>query len=256
MELIFGRRPVAEALRAGGRVDTLLVARGARGPELREILELARRSGVSLRQVPVAALDRLASNGQHQGVVAEVAEYHYCSLNELLVPAEERPLYLALDEVQDPGNLGSLLRTAECVGVTGVLLPEHRSAGITAAVIKASAGAVEHLRVARVPGLVPALEQLKRHGVWVVGLDAHEGQDLESVDWTMPLGVVLGSEGRGLRRTVSAVCDLRVRLPLAGRVRSLNVAVAGGIVLYHAWRSRDVEAGRMGEPRREREQLC
>jgi 23S rRNA (guanosine2251-2'-O)-methyltransferase len=175
----------------------------------------------------------------HQGVVAEMSEFRYADVDEILARAiqrDEYPLVLALDRIQDVHNLGALIRTAEAVGAHGVIIPQRRAAGVTPAVYKSSAGAVAHLLVARVTNLVRTLKQLQEAGLWIVGLDVGADRDYDEVDWAMPLCLVVGSEGEGLGRLVRETCDFLVRLPMRGRVESLNAAVAGSIVLYTAWR--------------------
>lgn len=237
MEILVGRNAVREALRAGRRrVDWLLLAEGVeRKGIIADILHLCQKGGIAVRTAPRVELDRLGSE-HHQGVAARVSDYPYVALEEILSVAAERgepPFLLALDSLQDPQNVGSLLRTAEAVGVHGVILPERRAAAITPAVSRASAGAVEHLRVAQVTNLARTLEALKAQGVWVVGVEDHpRAQDYHRADLNIPLVIVLGSEGEGLRRLVMDKCDLLVRIPMRGRINSLNVAVAGSLVLY------------------------
>ncbi len=232
---LYGRHAVLEALRAGHSIEEILIARGVhtRGA-LDEVIALARQATVPVREVPRTELDRLARH--HQGIVARVHGFEYADLDELLAaaPARGEPAFLLmLDSVQDPQNLGTLLRTAEAVGVHGVILAERRAAGVTPAVVKASAGAVEHLRIARVTNLARTIEECKRANIWVVGVEkAPEATDLYRADLSMPLVLVLGSEGAGLGRLVKEKCDFLVRLPMWGRIESLNVAVAGSIALY------------------------
>lgn len=240
-EVLVGRNAVREALLARRRrVRRILLAEGTqdRGA-VEEILTLCREASVPVERVRRAALDRLGSELTHQGVAAHVSPYPYAGLDAIMARAEERgepPFLLALDSLQDPQNVGSLLRTAEAVGVHGVIVPERRAAGVTPAVSRASAGAVEHLLVARVTNLVRTLQELKGRGVWVVGVEDEPGaQDYRRVDLSMPLVLVVGSEGPGMRRLVVETCDLLVRLPMRGRIGSLNVSVAGSIVLYQAW---------------------
>ncbi|HOG45268.1 MAG TPA: 23S rRNA (guanosine(2251)-2'-O)-methyltransferase RlmB [Anaerolineae bacterium] len=239
IEFLYGRNAVLEALRAGRRRPyALALARGAR-PEgtLAAILDLARERGVPLREVEREELDRLAEG--HQGVALEASPYPYADLDALCAGVGPGSLFLLLDLLEDPQNVGTLLRTADVVGVAGVILPERRAAGITPAASNASAGAAEHLRVAQVTNLVQAMEALRQAGVWLAGLeDVPEAQLYDAVDWRGPMAVIVGSEGRGLRRLVRERCDLLVRLPMAGHVSSLNAAVAGSIVLYQAWRRR------------------
>jgi 23S rRNA (guanosine2251-2'-O)-methyltransferase len=238
---IYGRNPVLESLRYGDSVARVLVARGAHETRpIQEILSLARQNGVPVEIVERRLLDSRTANGVHQGVVAVVKPFEYVSLDAIVQRAAgERLLVLALDSVQDPQNLGTLLRTAEAAGVHGVLLPEHRSVDVTPLVEKASAGAARLIRVAQVTNLVRALQDMKKAGAWVVGVenDATAGP-YDRCDLTVPLVLALGSEGRGLGRLVRETCDMLVRLPMHGRVSSLNVAVAGSIVLYETLRQR------------------
>lgn len=247
-ELLYGRNAVREALRARRRrLHRLLLAeRGREGGDqrLRELADEARRAGIAVLEGPRQQLDRAAPGANHQGVALEAGPYPYVDFRELLAEAGASPLYLALDQVQDPQNVGTLLRTAEAVGVTGVLIPEHRAAAITPAVVNASSGATEHLRVARVTNLARALAQLKGAGVWVAGLEAApEAGPLDDADLAGPLALVVGSEGRGISRLVRETCDFLVRLPMRGRIASLNAAVAGSVALYAADRQR-ARAGR------------
>lgn len=233
---------MAEALRSGRPIRKITIANGVRpSPVLAEIQALARSRGLEVERAEKRAIERLVGSIHHQGVAAEADPYRYASVEEILASAQRRgepALVLVLDSLQDPQNLGSLLRTGEAVGVHGVILPKHRAVGITPAVAKASAGATEHLTVAQVVNLPRALEELKEKGIWVIGLDAGATQSYEQVDPSLPLAIVVGSEGKGLGRLVKERCDLLVALPMRGRVASLNAAVAGSIVLYHLWRQR------------------
>jgi len=216
----------------------LAVARGAQpGGTLAAILELAGRGGVPVRHVERQDLDELAPG--NQGVALQASEYPYQELDDLTSRAAPGSLFLLLDCLEDPQNLGTLLRTAEAVQVSGVVIPEHRAVGVTPAVSNASAGAVEHLAVARVGNLVQAMGALREAGVWLIGLEnVPEAQVYDRVDWTGPTALVVGSEGRGMHRLVRERCDLVVCLPMAGRIGSLNASAAGSIALYQAWRSR------------------
>jgi len=240
-EYVWGPRAVLEALRGGRDVKRLLVVPGDRhAPPIAEALALAADQGVPIGRLTA---DRLAAiSPHHQGIAAEVATFAYAVLDDILaaVAGAERPaLVLALDSLQDPQNLGALLRTAEAAGVDGVLLPEHRAAGVTATVARASAGAVEHLRIARVVNLPRALDRLKEAGLWVYGLAADGETPYFAADLAGPVAIVVGSEGEGLGRLVRTRCDIVLRLPLQGRVAALNAAVAGSIVLYEALRQRE-----------------
>lgn len=241
-DLLYGRHSVAEALRSGRRhIRRIFLAQGVdRTGILSEIVASARLIGCPVIETPRERLDD-AVGGNHQGVVAQAAEYPYVDLDALLAApgATHDTLYLALDHLQDVQNLGTLLRTAEAMGVTGVILPGRRSAGITPAVVNASAGAVEHLKIALVTNLVQALEVLKENGVWVAGLDADpEAKPLGEADLTGPLVLIVGAEGTGLSRLVKERCDWLVAIPMVGKVESLNAAVAGSVVLVAARQAR------------------
>ena len=241
-DYVWGRNPVMETLRSTRRVYRLLLAEGARDAGLAGILSEAEKRRVPVEYVPRRRLDELANGAVHQGCVAAVAPREYASVEDILALAEQRgepPLLLILDSIQDVQNLGSLLRTAEAVGAHGVILPEHRAAGLTPAVDKSSAGAVEHLLVAQVTNLTRAVDQLKKQGIWIVGLAGEAAQDYDRVDLDRPIALVVGNEGKGIGRLLREHCDFLVRLPMRGQVNSLNAAVAGSIVLYAAWRQRE-----------------
>ena len=248
IDLLYGRRPVYEVLRAGRRrIYRLLLAEGVRehADSVAQIVSLAQAKGVQATRCNRRELDRV--NPDHQGVVVEAGPYAYTALHDLLAfpnDPDTPPLFLLLDLLQDPQNVGSLLRSAEAVGVHGVIIPERRAVGVTAAVVSASAGAVEHLRVTQVTNLARVIDELKHHGVWVAGLEVDPGAQLyHQADLRGPLALVVGSEGGGLRRLVREKCDLLLRLPMRGRVASLNAAVAGSIVLYEAERQRSYSDG-------------
>jgi 23S rRNA (guanosine2251-2'-O)-methyltransferase len=241
-EYLYGRNAVLEALRAGRGIRRLLVAESAHGSAVQELLAEAQRLRVPVTSLDRHRMDRVAGDRHHQGVLAEVAPFPYRRVEDLLAEAQQRgetPLILALDSLQDPQNFGTLLRTALATGAHGALIPEHRAAGVTPAVSKASAGAVEHLPVARATNLSRALELLKRDGIWVYGLAVEGAQPFWEVDWTGPSALVVGAEGPGLGRLVQSTCDLLVRVPMApGTIQSLNAATAGSLVLYEAFRQR------------------
>ncbi|HIP97651.1 MAG TPA: 23S rRNA (guanosine(2251)-2'-O)-methyltransferase RlmB [Anaerolineae bacterium] len=243
-ELLYGRNAVCECLRAGRRtVYKVLLAEGVReSGTVADILNTARGQGIVSQCVERRQLDGLG-DVNHQGVAAEVGPYPYSDPEAMLKAAKERgerPLLLLLDCLQDPQNLGTLLRTAEAVGVHGVIIPKRRAVSVTPAVVNASAGAVEHLLVARAANLVQAMARLKAADVWVVGLeDVPEAQLYHRADLNMPLALVVGSEGAGMRRLVRERCDFLIRLPMRGRIGSLNASVAGSIALYEIWRQRE-----------------
>ncbi len=242
---IYGLIPVLEALRAGGKkLEQITIAEGAKSERLRELLALAKQSRVPVHRAPRLALDRALPGVTHQGVIARTAAASYRDADELLeelhsqVGTATPPLILGLDAVEDPRNLGAILRTAECAGVGGVFIPERRAVGLTATVAKAAAGALGHISVARVTNLVQLIEQLKQRNIWVVGAAADGASDYTEWDWTVPSALFLGGEGTGLHRLVRERCDTLVRIPLRGRIGSLNVSVAAGVILYEALRQR------------------
>jgi len=239
-EQIEGRNPVLEALRGPRRVYTVYLADGvdAKGA-VAEIVKKCRSESIPIREIPRERLDEMAETASPQGVLAEVSPYRYAEIDEILGTAgADIPLVFALDGVEDPRNFGSLLRVADAVGADGVIVTRRRSAHVTAAVAKASAGAVEHIRVAQVANMANTLSALKKKGLWVVGADSMGGVPYYEIDFTVPLVLVLGSEGKGLGRLVGERCDFVVRLPMVGEVSSLNVATAGAVLAYEALRQR------------------
>jgi len=241
MEVLYGLHAVEEAIRSGSRqLDHVSVARERRDDRLERLVELCRAAGVRVALEPRDQLTRLARTDGHQGVLAIVRERKFLGIEDLLVPGEpgQHRFFLALDGVEDPHNLGALLRTADGAGVDGVILPERRSAPVTATVAKTSAGASEHVRIARVTNLVRALEQMKQKHVWVLGLDERGSPDYTEYDFKSDCVLVLGREGAGLHDLVKKTCDHLLRIPMAGQVSSLNVSVAGAIVMYEAMRQR------------------
>jgi 23S rRNA (guanosine2251-2'-O)-methyltransferase len=242
MELLYGLHPIEEAIRSGSRrLDHVHVARERTDRRLETLLEACRAAGVRISMVSKDELTRLARTDQHQGVVAMAKERQFLGLEDLLKPPANSSGYrffLALDGVEDPHNLGALLRTADGAGVDGVLLPERRSAPVTATVAKASAGASEHIAIARVTNLVRSLEEMKKHNIWCIGLDEKGTQDYDSFDFKTDCVLVLGREGLGLHELTKKTCDFLLRIPMAGSVPSLNVSVAGAVVMYEAARQR------------------
>jgi 23S rRNA (guanosine2251-2'-O)-methyltransferase len=237
--IIYGINPVLEALRAG-RVKEVRVASGfsRKNDRLRELMALARDRGVRIRDVPPEVLDRDARGGVHQGVLADVDDVQDYSVEDLVRGASGPPLIVVLDSIEDPQNLGAILRTADAAGVDGVVIQSRRSAALGGAAAKASAGAVAHIRIAEVVNIARALEDLKGVGVWTVGLAGEASTPYDSIDFTVPSAIVVGAEGSGLRRLVRERCDFLARIPMAGHVGSLNVSVAAGIALFEAVRQR------------------
>jgi len=238
---VWGRNPVRALLKSGGRrADEIAVMAGGHGP-LSEIVALARRAGVKVSYRTREQLTAIAGTADHQGVVARVAAAEYAALEDLLeLPGRrgEEPFFVALDQVQDPRNLGALLRTADAFGVHGVIVPKHHAVGLTEAAARTAMGAVEHIPVARETNLVAALEKLKESGIWIYGAAAERGIAPWAADLTGPLCLVLGSEGEGLRPLVARACDVMVTVPMRGGVGSLNVGAAGASLCYEVARQR------------------
>ncbi|MEO8736738.1 MAG: 23S rRNA (guanosine(2251)-2'-O)-methyltransferase RlmB [Edaphobacter sp.] len=241
MEVLYGLHPVEEAIRSGSRqLDHVSVARERRDDRLERLIQLCRTANIRVDLEPRNQLTRIAGTDAHQGVLAVVKERQFLGIEDLLSPKEDgqHRFFLALDGIEDPHNLGALLRTADGAGVDGVILPERRSAPVTATVAKTSAGASEHVRIARVTNLVRALEQMKQKHVWVLGLDERGTPDYSEFDFKTDCVLVLGREGAGLHDLVKKTCDHLLRIPMAGQVSSLNVSVAGAVVMYEAMRQR------------------
>jgi len=251
-DYIWGRYPVLEALRSKTRrVHRLLVAQGPRDPALTQVLDAARRVGVPVETSSRRHLDDLSKLGNHQGVMAVTAPRSYADVDEILARAEqhgEPPLVLVLDAIQDVQNLGSLIRTAEAVGAHGVIIPERRAAGLTATVDKTSAGAVEFLPVAQVTNLTRALDDLKKRGIWVFGLEATAETRYDKASLTGPIALVVGNEAKGISRLAREHCDVLISIPMRGHVGSLNAAIAGSLALFEIWRQRgfDLPSGEEG----------
>jgi 23S rRNA (guanosine2251-2'-O)-methyltransferase len=247
--LIYGVNAVEEALRAGKRqIESITILESSRPDRLKRLLELAREKRIPIHRVPRLNLDRALSDSRHQGVVARIAAAQYTNAEELIeslaakVGTDDPPLAVGLDGIEDPRNMGSILRTAECAGVHGVFIPERRATGLTDVVAKVAAGALEYVPVARVTNLVRLIEELKERNIWVVGAAGDGPQVYTDWDWKLPVAVFLGNEGRGLHRLVSERCDALVRIPVHGQIESLNVAVAAGILLYEVRRQRAVRS--------------
>ena len=238
MAILSGIHPVVEALRGKRPLDRILVAKGAGGPRLQEIIDLARQASVPVRFEPRNSLDRLAGSPAHQGIVAMGAAQKYADIGQ----AAEGELVVVLDGVEDPHNLGAIIRTAHAAGAASVVIPERRAASVTDVVAKAAAGALEHLPVARVTNINRTLENLKERGFWIYGLDERGDQDYDRVDYGSPAAIVLGGEGKGLHEQVRKHCDALVRIPMAGKISSLNVSVAAGVVLFEWNRRRRAHA--------------
>ncbi|MDO4862440.1 MAG: 23S rRNA (guanosine(2251)-2'-O)-methyltransferase RlmB [Eubacteriales bacterium] len=240
-EMIEGRNAVIEALRAGRAIDKIFLAKGDVDKTLGHIASKARAAGVVVVECDRRKLDFMSATHAHQGVIALCAVREYCTVDDILALAaerEEKPFVIVCDEISDPHNLGAIIRSAECAGAHGIVIPKRRSAGLTAIVDKASAGAAEHMLIARVPNLPAALDTLKSRGLWVYGTAADGQSGLWDTDFTGPMALVIGSEGDGMGRLVRESCDFTVSLPMKGKVSSLNASAAAGIVMYEVLRQR------------------
>jgi 23S rRNA (guanosine2251-2'-O)-methyltransferase len=239
---IEGRHPVLEALKGGRPINKVLLAKdAARHSVIAQILHLARQQGIPVEVVDRRVLERLSATGHTQGVLAIAAAKSYSSLDELWERSRalgQAPLYVLLDGIEDPQNLGAIIRTADAAGVHGVVIPSRRAAGLTAAVARTSAGALEYVPVARVNNLHWAMKELGERGLWMVGLDAAADRDYTQADYRQPTALVIGAEGRGLSRLTKERCDMLVRIPMWGRIASLNASVAAALVMYEAMRQR------------------
>jgi 23S rRNA (guanosine2251-2'-O)-methyltransferase len=238
MNWLMGIHAVEEALRAGRPLERIVIARGRHGDRMEEIVQLARTRDVPVRFEDRQQLDRLSNTREHQGVIALGAAKSVLSLEEILAAKSESGMLVLLDGVEDPQNLGAIVRTSLAAGAAAVVIPERRAAGLTEAVSRASAGALEHLPVARVKNLVRAMEEMKQAGYWLIGLDERAEKNYTDADFKGPVGIVLGSEGEGLHELTRKRCDFLVSIPTTGPVRSLNVSVAAGVVLFEAVRQR------------------
>jgi len=241
-EWIVGKNPVIEALRSGRTINKIWMAEGTNKNLMGPIFSLAKDHGVVITTANRKKLDQLAGTENHQGIIASVAAYDYVEVEDILARAKEKdqvPFLLILDELEDPHNLGSILRTADAVGAHGVIIPKRRSVSLTATVAKSSAGAVEYVPVARVTNLVRTIEELKEQGVWIAGTDASARQDFREGDYSLPLALVIGSEGKGISRLVRENCDFLYSLPMVGQVTSLNASVAAALLMYEVFRARN-----------------
>jgi 23S rRNA (guanosine2251-2'-O)-methyltransferase len=261
-DLIFGIHPVLEALRSGKKLERLYISRGRKGKTLSEILHLAKSQGVEVRFEPWERLtSRLKKQNKfrtleqdkfctpegkiasHQGVIGFMAAYSYVAFEDLISKTQEHnepPFLMLLDQIQDPHNLGAILRSAECAGVHGVIITKDKSVSVTSTVVKVSAGATEYIPVCRVTNLVSIIEELKKNGIWVVGTSGAAQQCYTAVDFTMPIAIVIGNEEKGIRRLVAEKCDLLVSIPLYGQISSLNASVSSAIVMFEVRRQRNI----------------
>ena len=239
--MIEGRNAVTEAIRSGRTINKVFLADGDTDRALGRLAAMAKDAGAVVVRIDRRKLNEMSPTGAHQGIIASVAAHEYATIDELLAAAESRgeaPLLVVCDELSDPHNLGAILRTAECAGAHGVIIPKRRSVGLTAVVGKASAGAIEYMPVARVSNIAATLRELKQRGVWIFGTAAGGATALYEADLTLPAAVVIGNEGVGMSRIVAEQCDFKVSIPMKGRISSLNASAAAAILLYEAVRQR------------------
>ncbi|MDF2568876.1 MAG: putative TrmH family tRNA/rRNA methyltransferase [Sporomusa sp.] len=243
-EIIAGRNSVLEALKAGRSLNKILVAKGERQGSIRDIISQAREQGLVIQEVETAKLDQLSAGVRHQGVVAMAAPVAYVEIEDILSDAyskSETPFLVLLDELADPHNVGAILRTADATGVHGVLIPKRRSCPLTQTVAKTSAGAIEHVSVARIGNISQTIKTLKKQGLWVVGADMDGTKDYYEADLTGPVVIIVGSEGEGMGRLTKEACDFVVRIPMRGKITSLNASVACSLLLYEVLRQRELK---------------
>jgi 23S rRNA (guanosine2251-2'-O)-methyltransferase len=239
-DYIMGKNPIIEALKAERDIHKILIAEGSLRGQMLQITQMAKEAHVLVQFVPKKKLDGMIE-GNHQGVLAQVAAYQYAELDDLFALAakkNEDPFFLLLDEIEDPHNLGSIMRTADAAGAHGIIIPKRRAVGLTATVAKLSTGAIEHIPVVRVTNMSRTIDELKEKGVWIAGTDAKGKEDYRQFDGSLPLGLVIGSEGKGMGRLIRDKCDFLVRLPMAGHVTSLNASVAAALLMYEVYRKR------------------
>ena len=241
VDIIAGRQPVYEALKAGTLLEKIVILFGVKGDQIERIRGLAKRNNVPVIEVGKQKFRDLVSDTTTQGVVAVVGSKKYVEVQDILNLAKERgepPFVLLLDEIQDPQNLGALIRTAECTGVHGVIIPKHHSAAVNQTVARTSAGASEHMLVAKVTNIAQCLDDLKKQGLWIVGTDSKAEKSYTEIDYTSPMALIVGNEGAGIRKLVKEKCDFAARIPLYGKIQSLNASVAGALIMYEVVRKR------------------
>ena len=240
--LVFGRNPVLEAVVSGREIDKIIIKKGGREGSIIPILKKASQKGIVIQEVDKNRLDKLCEGENHQGIAAYVTDYQYSSVADIFARAEkkgEKPFIVFCDKITDPHNLGAIIRTAECAGAHGVIIPKRNSAVVNSVVTKTSAGAVMHIPVAKVTNLASTIDDLKEQGMWFVGADMN-GTDMYNVDFKGSIGLVIGSEGDGISRLVREKCDFIASIPMSGQVNSLNASVAAGVLMYEAVRQRNL----------------
>lgn len=241
MRKIEGKNPVIEALRSEAQIDTILISRDAPPGSLTKIIELAKKKNITVKNVDKAMLDKLSENKRHQGVIAEAMEYEYKTIDDILNYAHEKnekPFVVILDEITDVHNLGAIIRTAECLGAHGIVIPNRRAANVNAVVAKASAGAVEFLPIARVTNIKNTIDELKDKGLWVYGADMMGEKYIYEENFDVPVALVIGSEGSGIGRLIKESCDILIKIPMKGNINSLNASCAASIIIYEIIKKR------------------
>ena len=233
MKKIFGRKPVLEAIKSGQEIEQILIPFGAKGTFYSELKSAAKKNKIKINELPTHKFSQLEKGNNTQGVIANILEFNYYSVEEIVSASKEKkyPLILLLDSIQDPQNVGAILRSAECFGVDGVLITTHQSSPITETVEKTSAGAINHLKIAKVTNLNQEMKYLKDNDFWIVGSTLENSQEYTSVDYKMPVALIMGNEEKGIRQLVANNCDFLVSIPMKGKIQSLNVSVAAGVLL-------------------------
>ncbi|ADD03229.1 RNA methyltransferase, TrmH family, group 3 [Thermoanaerobacter italicus Ab9] len=233
-DAIFGRNPVMEAIKSGKEIEKIYVSKTAKG-NISKIINLAKEAGIVVSTTDNETLSKLAGSQNHQGIVALSAVYQYFEVEDLLEYAEqkkEKPFLLILDEITDPHNLGAIIRSAEAFGVHGIIIPKRRAVGVNATVVKTSAGAVEYMKIAKVSNINNTIRNLKERGLWIIGTDVNGGKSFEEIDYDFPVALVIGNEGKGVSKLVLQNCDFVVKIPMKGKINSLNASVAASILIY------------------------
>ncbi|MBX7152815.1 23S rRNA (guanosine(2251)-2'-O)-methyltransferase RlmB [bacterium] len=246
-QYIFGRRAVVEALRFGASIEEIWIAKNAHGEAVREIRNLAEPSDIHIKETDVKKIDSTLPGKNHQGILAKIVsfDFHYAELDDILMLAEQRhekPLVAILDEITDPHNLGAIIRSAECAGFHGIIIPKHRSADVNSTVMKTSAGAVMHMHIIQATNLTQAIEWLKEKGLWIYGTDALAEKMYYEIDPKDGVGIIIGSEGKGMRKTIYDHCDFLIKIPMHGKLQSLNASVAAGIIFFDVIRRRSTNS--------------
>lgn len=244
MRRIEGRNPVLEAISAGQKIKSIVIQKGFKGKIIDDIINEAEKKKIPVQIVPKKEVDKMADSSNHQGIIAQAEEFNYVHFDDILNYAKERkepPFVVILDRIQDPHNLGSIIRTANAAGAHGVIIPKHRAVDITPVVTKASSGAVEYTRVAKVTNIARTIDLLKEEGLWIAGSGMEGSQTIYQADLKGPLGLVVGNEGGGMRRLVREKCDFIVKVPMVGQIESLNASVAAGVMIFEAVRQRSAK---------------